>query len=143
EPSMETLDPPGEARGMPSRLGGTWGASVWNTVRLPAQIALTLLFGLVIPFFCYVAVGALGVDLTPPLYLAVVLAMLGTASLISMEGLLALKRVDPPEEPGEPYPTASAIIACLLPNEAPIIVETIEAFLRVEYPAPLQIILAY
>src|SRR5207237_6263301 len=32
-----------------------------------------------------------------------------------------------------PYPAASAIIAALLTNEAPIIVETIEAFLRIEY----------
>jgi cellulose synthase/poly-beta-1,6-N-acetylglucosamine synthase-like glycosyltransferase len=69
--------------------------------------------------------------------------MLGTAILIGMEGWLALRRVDPPEEPGSPYPTASAIIAAYLPNEAPVIVETIEAFLRLEYPGSLQVILAY
>jgi cellulose synthase/poly-beta-1,6-N-acetylglucosamine synthase-like glycosyltransferase/CheY-like chemotaxis protein len=112
-------------------------------LRLPLQIALTVIVGLVLPFFFYVAVGAVGLDITPALYLAVVLAMLGTALLISMEGWLALRRIDPPAEPGALYPTASAIIAAYLPNEAPVIVETIEAFLRVEYPGPLQVILAY
>jgi len=35
------------------------------------------------------------------------------------------------------------VIAAYLPNEAATIVETVEAFLRLEYPGPLQIILAY
>ncbi|MBK7449855.1 MAG: hypothetical protein IPJ47_10640 [Anaerolineales bacterium] len=30
-----------------------------------------------------------------------------------------------------------------MPNEGPTIVDTIEAFLKVDYPAPIQIILAY
>src|SRR5262249_22846037 len=72
-----------------------------------------------------------------------VLAMLITAVLITIEGFMALPRIDPPQEPGAPYPTASAIIAAWLPHEAPTIVETVEALLRVEYPSPPQGILAY
>ena len=54
-----------------------------------------------------------------------------------------MKAAEPPTEPKTPYPPASAIIAAYLPNEAPTILETVEAFLQIEYPAPLQIILAY
>jgi cellulose synthase/poly-beta-1,6-N-acetylglucosamine synthase-like glycosyltransferase len=59
-----------------------------------------------------------------------------------MEAFLAMRRVDPPE-PSSPYPGASAIIAAYLPNEAATVVETVEAFLRQDYPGPLRIILAY
>jgi CheY-like chemotaxis protein/cellulose synthase/poly-beta-1,6-N-acetylglucosamine synthase-like glycosyltransferase len=123
--------------------GEAAGAGLWSKARLPVQIALTILLGLVLPFFFYVGMGKLGVDLTPPLYLALVIMMLVTAILIGWEGLLALRRIDPPEAPGSRYPAASAIIAAYLPNEADVIFETIEAFLGVEYPGPLQIILAY
>jgi CheY-like chemotaxis protein/cellulose synthase/poly-beta-1,6-N-acetylglucosamine synthase-like glycosyltransferase len=111
--------------------------------RLALQIAAMLVIGLVFPFFLYVAWGAAGIDISGPVYLIIVLAMLATSILITIEACLALRRIDPPAEPGAPYPPASAIIAAYLPSEAPIIVETIEAFLRVEYPAPLQVILAY
>ena len=77
------------------------------------------------------------------MYIIVVIALLLTALLIWIEGFLALKIINPPETPASPYPPASAIIAAYLPNEAATIVETVEAFLRLEYPAPLQIILAY
>ncbi len=123
---------------------GKSGWAVWSErLRLPGQIALTLLFGLVLPFLLYVAGGAFGVDLTPAVYLTVVLAMLATAVLITVEGFLSLRRVDPPAAPNAPYPAASAVIAAYLPNEAATVVETVEAFLRVDYPGPLQVILAY
>ena len=48
----------------------------------------------------------------------------------------------PPDTEIVSWPRASAIIAAYLPNEAATIVETIEAFLRVDYP-DLQVILAY
>jgi cellulose synthase/poly-beta-1,6-N-acetylglucosamine synthase-like glycosyltransferase len=76
-------------------------------------------------------------------YIVVVGGLLLTALLIWVEGFLALDPPQPPDEPGSPYPMASAIIAAYLPNEAATIVETVEAFLRVDYPGPLQIILAY
>jgi cellulose synthase/poly-beta-1,6-N-acetylglucosamine synthase-like glycosyltransferase len=69
--------------------------------------------------------------------------LLVTALSIWAEAFLALARIDPPHEPASPYPAASAIIAAYLPNEAPIIEATVQAFLRVQYPAALQVILAY
>ncbi|HMV28366.1 MAG TPA: glycosyltransferase, partial [Anaerolineales bacterium] len=66
-----------------------------------------------------------------------------TALLIWVEGFYALRKNPIPETPGAPYPPATAVIAAYLPNEGATIVDTIEAFLRLDYPAPLQIILAY
>jgi cellulose synthase/poly-beta-1,6-N-acetylglucosamine synthase-like glycosyltransferase len=66
-----------------------------------------------------------------------------TAFFIWLEGWAALRRIDPPVQPGSPYPPATAIISAYLPNEAATLLETLQAFLRIEYPAPLQIILAY
>jgi cellulose synthase/poly-beta-1,6-N-acetylglucosamine synthase-like glycosyltransferase len=77
------------------------------------------------------------------MYLGVVAALLVTAYLLWVEGLVALRREDPPDVPADAYPPASAIVAAYLPNEAATIIETIEAMLRVEYPGPLQVILAY
>ena len=77
------------------------------------------------------------------MYIIVVVALLTTAYLIWVEGFMAFKPSHPPEEPGSPYPPASAIIAAYLPNEAATVIETIEAFLRIDYPADTQIILAY
>ncbi|MFJ5226651.1 glycosyltransferase [Streptomyces sp. NPDC088400] len=48
-----------------------------------------------------------------------------------------------PEHPGQPYPPASAVIAAYLPNEAATIVDTVESFLRLDYPNDLEIMLAY
>jgi cellulose synthase/poly-beta-1,6-N-acetylglucosamine synthase-like glycosyltransferase/CheY-like chemotaxis protein len=112
-------------------------------MRLPVQIGLTVLVGLVLPFLSYALLARLGFDITPVAYLLVVVALLVTALLIWAEGILALKRNDPPDPPALPYPPFSAIIAAYLPNEAATLEETINAFLRVDYPAPTQIILAY
>ena len=111
-------------------------------LRVPLQILATQLL-LVIPFFVYVALDGVGVNIAPIVYLVVVASLLMTATLIWIEGLAALKATGPPAQPGAPYPAASAIIAAYLPNEAATILETIEAFLTVEYPAPLQVVLAY
>ncbi|MFC9649525.1 glycosyltransferase [Streptomyces sp. NPDC056937] len=48
-----------------------------------------------------------------------------------------------PDVPGRPYPPASAVIAAYLPNEAATIVDTVESFLRLDYPNELEIVLAY
>jgi cellulose synthase/poly-beta-1,6-N-acetylglucosamine synthase-like glycosyltransferase/CheY-like chemotaxis protein len=122
--------------------GRPW-ASLGERLRLPFQIALTVIIGLVCPFLLYMLWGAASMELTRVVYLVVTLLMLGTAILVTIEGALSLRRIDPPEQPGTPYPAASAIIAALLPNEAATIVETVEAFLRLDYPGPLQVILAY
>ena len=102
-----------------------------------------MVLGLGLPFLVYWGLGALGMDISRGVYLLVVVSLALTAASIWAEGFLALRRVDPPGEPAGPYPPATAIIAAYLPNEAPIIEDTVRAFLRVQYPAPLQIILAY
>jgi cellulose synthase/poly-beta-1,6-N-acetylglucosamine synthase-like glycosyltransferase/GGDEF domain-containing protein len=112
-------------------------------MRTPFQIVFTLFLSLVVPYFVYLLMDRYVVDISRFMYILVVIALLTTGIMIWVEGFFAMKRKDPPEEPGKPYPPASAIIAAYLPNEAMTIVETIQSFLRIEYPAPLQIILAY
>ena len=78
----------------------------------------------------------------------VVVALLVTGVSIWVEGFLAMRPVQPPPAPqddpdGPAYPPASAVIAAYLPNEAATIVETVQSFLRVDYPGDLQIVLAY
>ena len=108
-----------------------------------AQIALTFLIGPVLPFLLYVQLDQLGYDVTKTVYLVVVVALVLTAALIWGEWIVAMRRPEPPAEPGEPYPPATAIIAAYLPNEAPTIVSTVEAFLAIDYPGELEIVLAY
>lgn len=127
-----------EAAGGPNR-----AQTLWLRLRTPFQIALTFVLGVVLPFFAYWGLDELGVDVTWPMYLVVVASLAVTGILIWAEGLQSLRVEEPPEEPGEAYPPASAIIAAYLPNEAATVLETVEAFLRLEYPAPIQVILAY
>jgi cellulose synthase/poly-beta-1,6-N-acetylglucosamine synthase-like glycosyltransferase len=102
-----------------------------------------IFIGLILPFLIYAALDSVGFDITQEVYILVVVALLGTSALIWSESLLALRRIDPPEPPDGVYPPASAIIAAYLPNEAATIEATIDAFLRLDYPGPLEIILAY
>ncbi len=111
--------------------------------RTPWQVLLTLLLGVVAPFFIYLALFLLGVDISGIMYVVVVASLIVTAAAIWTEGFLAVNPKQPPEQPLSPYPAASAVIAAYLPNEAATIVETAEAFLRQDYPADLQIIIAY
>lgn len=106
------------------------------------QIALTFVLGWGVPFFIYMLFDALGIDLAGVVYIAVVCSLLFTAALIWYEGYLALKKEDLPEI-GAPYPPASMIVPAYLPNEASTIMSTLNACLQVDYPVPLQIILAY
>lgn len=108
-----------------------------------AQIAATLILGLVVPFFAYLLLYNAGFDISGAMYLVVVVALAVTAALIWTEGLLALRSRPPPATPAAPFPPATAIIAAYLPNEAATIIETARAFLRLDYPAPLQVIVAY
>jgi cellulose synthase/poly-beta-1,6-N-acetylglucosamine synthase-like glycosyltransferase len=120
-----------------------WLARVQKALILPWQILLTIIIGGVLPYFIYVWLASIGYDVTSLAYIIITAALVITASLIWLEGFLAMRSAEPPIEPKTPYPQASAIIAAYLPNEAPTILETVEAFLRIDYPAPLQIILAY
>ena len=110
--------------------------------RLPLQIALVHIAGVALPFVGFVLLAESGHDITPVTYLLVVATLLLTAILIWAEGFAALRQHEPPEAVGEP-PPITAIIAAYLPNEAATIVETVESFLRVEYPGEVQVILAY
>jgi cellulose synthase/poly-beta-1,6-N-acetylglucosamine synthase-like glycosyltransferase/DNA-binding response OmpR family regulator len=119
------------------------GAALRAQLRTPAQVALTLLLGIVVPFLVHVALYLVGLDVSGVTYPLVVAALLITATSIWVEGFLARRPAQPPQEPSADPPPASAIIAAYLPNEAATVVETVEAFLRLDYPAGLQVILAY
>ncbi|TML22380.1 MAG: response regulator, partial [Actinobacteria bacterium] len=112
-------------------------------VRTPAQALLSLVLGVAVPFLGYVGAERVGVPLAGVTYLVVVGALLVTGTLIWVEGFLALRPEPAPPEPATPYPPASAVIAAYLPNEAATVVETVEAMLRVDYPGPFQVVLAY
>lgn len=112
-------------------------------LRTPLQILATLAIGLLLPFLVLAEFGRAGVDLVAPAYVAVCLALVLTALVIRWETYCALDPQRPPKEPATPYPPASAIIAAYLPNEADTIIETIQRVLAVDYPAPLQVVLAY
>ena len=121
----------------------SWVVSAGNRLRLPFQIFATLVIGVAIPFVAYALLDRYLVDVSVVVYLLVVLSLLLTAYFIWAEGFHAIAVAEPPETPGRPFPKASAIIAAFLPNEAATIVDTIESFLRIDYPQGLQIILAY
>jgi DNA-binding response OmpR family regulator len=138
-----TMDPAWrEARGRAERQR-RWWIRLSDLTRFPLQLLLVNLLAIVIPLGVYVGLDAIGIRIVPAMYLIVVVALLLTAFLIWWEGFLALDVANPPERPGMPYPAASAIIAAYLPNEAATIVETVEAFRRLDYPGSLQIIVAY
>lgn len=110
--------------------------------RLAAQIAITLLVGLVAPYFAYFLLDRAGYDVTPYVYTAVVTALVVTSAAIWLEGFYALRRIDPPPA-RDTWPRATAIVAAYLPNEAATILETVKAFLALDYPGELEIIVAY
>lgn len=111
-------------------------------LRTPFQILVTLVIGLAIPFGFYWYLDSVGFDVTPVMYLVVVVSLAITGALILLEGVLALRATYPPGDPPAEYPPATAIIAAYLPNEAPTILETLAAFRRIDYP-DLKVILAY
>jgi cellulose synthase/poly-beta-1,6-N-acetylglucosamine synthase-like glycosyltransferase/GGDEF domain-containing protein len=112
-------------------------------LKLTAQIVATMLLGLALPFVLYVLMDGIGLDITPFVYVIVVVSLFFTGGLIWLEGFYALRAPMVPEEPGEAYPPATAIIAAYLPNEAATILETLQRFLSMDYPEGLQVILAY
>ncbi|MDH4276877.1 MAG: glycosyltransferase [Acidimicrobiia bacterium] len=116
--------------------------AAFERVRTPLQVTAQQLICMVVPFFTYVILDRVGLDITGFVYLTLVAALALTAALIWFECLAARNPPEPPLAPSGPPPKASAIIAAYLPNEAETIVETIEAFLSQDYP-DLQIILAY
>lgn len=110
---------------------------------LAFQFFMSLLIGLGAPFVFYAACDALGYDISGPVYIGVVVVLVVTAATIWIEGFLALKSTTPPEQPGSPYPLATIIIPAYLPNEASTIIETLHAFLKLDYANAVQVIVAY
>ncbi|MFI0787193.1 glycosyltransferase [Streptomyces lydicus] len=118
-----------------------------RTLLRPALSALSpvlaLLLGIAVPFALYRQAYQLGWDLGSAMYWVVVAGLVLSALLIVLECLFSLDAAARPERPAAPYPPASAVIAAYLPNEAATIVDTVESFLRLDYPAELEIVLAY
>lgn len=137
DPSMGSLAKKGKVNSFRS------AAQFLEKLILPFQIGMTLIIGFILPYLIYLWMDRIGYDITPFTYLIVTISLVLTALLIWMEGFYALKKNPIPEMPGSPYPSATAVIAAYLPNEGATIVDTVEAFLSMDYPAPLQIILAY
>ncbi|MEU6079126.1 glycosyltransferase [Streptomyces sp. NPDC047108] len=122
----------------PNRLG----AAVRSFLTWLSPVVV-LAVGVGVPFVLYQQVYTLGFDLGSVMYWVVVSGLLISALLIVMECLFSLDSVSRPAKPGAPYPTASAVIAAYLPNEAATIVDTVESFLCLDYPGELEIVLAY
>jgi cellulose synthase/poly-beta-1,6-N-acetylglucosamine synthase-like glycosyltransferase/CheY-like chemotaxis protein len=117
-------------------------------LRTPLQVLLTLAVGWGLPFLLYWLTDRAGFGIAPLAYVLVVLGLLVTGISIYVEGVLALHPYQPPpapqeQDPAAEHPPVSAVIAAYLPNEAATVAETVEAFLRVEYPGPVQVVLAY
>ena len=111
--------------------------------RTPIQFLGTLVLGVLLPFVVYLGAAAVGIDLARFAYVVVVVSLLVTGASIWAEGFLALRPIPMPAEVSRDFPPASAVIAAYLPNEAATILDTLEAFLRIDYPADLQVLLAY
>jgi len=95
-----------------------------------------------VPFLVYVLLSLGGIDVTPGVYIVVVLSLFVTACALCLE-MWASLHVRNFRKTIKLYPAASAIITAYLPNEIYTIVETVEAMLSMNYPGSLQIILAY
>ena len=134
-PSMRPIVRPPQASRRP--------AIIRAFVSVPGEILMTQLVAIVVPLAVYMLFDTFGLDIVPIAYIVVVVALLVTAVLIWVEGFLAFRPKHPPQVAEESYPAATAIIAAYLPNEAATIVETVRAFQRIDYPAGLQIVLAY
>jgi len=99
------------------------------------QVAVTQLACIALPFALYVALDAVGVDVTHVVFLLAVAALFLTALALWAECLAIPRRRDPPEAPEATCPPATAIIAAYLPNEAETVLDTVGAFLEQDYPS--------
>jgi len=113
-----------------------------NRLRTPLQVGFQQMLCFGVPLAFYFAMDGLGIDVTGGVYLVVVIALALTALSIIGESVAAARRVEPPPLDDRSPPPASAVIAAYLPNEAETVIETVETFLRQDYP-DLQVILAY
>ena len=117
--------------------------SIIDRLRLPLQVAFTLALLLSLPFIVYVLVWDAGFDLTTVTYPLMAAALTGTAAAMWIESFMAVGAVEVPAETSNRHPSATAIIAAYLPNEAATIVDTVTNMLSQDYPGAFQVILAY
>ena len=112
-------------------------------LRSPMQIAFSAALLLMLPFIVYVVVWYAGFDLTMVVYPLVAAALAVTAAVLWIECFRAVGAVDVPALASSKFPTATAIVAAYLPNEAATIVDTMTTMLTQDYPGEMQLILAY
>ncbi|MGY1856590.1 glycosyltransferase family 2 protein [Modestobacter sp. SYSU DS0290] len=110
--------------------------------RTRRQVLLTSLAALTWPLAVVAASLALGVEPADWVFRVVVLGLLITSATLWLESVLALPAATPPPLPEGRRPRLTAVIPADLPNEAATIVETVHAFLRVDY-AEAEVIVAY
>ena len=114
-----------------------------DRLRLPAQFLATLVVGVGLPF-APTRSSAARLDVSGVAYWV----RHGRAAhhrrgTIWLEGFYALDPQRPPDEPGAPYPPATAVIAAYLPNEAATIMDDGRGVPARRLPGPLQILVAY
>ena len=117
--------------------------ALMERLRSPLQIAFTSALLVLLPFLVYVIFWYSRFDLTTLTYPLVAALLAVTAAALWIESFRAVGPVDVPDVPDGPFPTATAIVAAYLPNEAATIVETVTNLLAQDYPGELQVILAY
>lgn len=115
-----------------------------RSVRFTMQLLAAMMIALVLPFVVYMELpDRVAMPLSQVMFLVTLIVLVLTSTLINIEGVLSLRPGKPPEEPAEPHPPATAIVAAYLPNEAATIEATVEHLLAMDYPVPIQLILAY
>jgi cellulose synthase/poly-beta-1,6-N-acetylglucosamine synthase-like glycosyltransferase len=107
------------------------------------QFGIVLLATFVLPLIAMVAGHFTGVAIAGTLYALVVGIILISTALQWVETIIGLSSRPNPPPSSRPSPSASAIIAAYLPNEADTILQTLRVFLHHEYSGGLQVILAY
>lgn len=107
------------------------------------QLLLAVCIFHLIPMFLYFLFDLGGLNVSFGVYVATMIFLVTMSFLLLTECLCAFGHSGPPKAPGVPETPASAIICAYLPNEADIIVETVEHFLNLEYEPGIQIILSY
>lgn len=123
---------------------GVHALGVPRGLRFAFHVVLALVLALGVPLAIYLTLpSAIANTLATVVFIITILVLVTTATVINVEGVLSLRSEQPPDQPLQPYPKASAIIAAYLPNEAASVVATVDSLLSVDYPAQLQVVLAY
>ena len=120
------------------------GLEIRRGARFSVQLMMALAIAVVLPFVIYMSLpDRIAMPLSQTMFVITLIVLIFTSTMINIEGILSLSPAKPPDQPARPYPPATAIVAAYLPNEAATVGATIEHLLELDYPAPLQIVLAY